>query len=55
MDKSGSTTQVITFSEYVFENAVTGNLIFLYQNTNGLESKKYHFDESYNLSEKIEN
>jgi len=49
MKKSGTTTQTITFSDFVFENAVTGNLIFLYQNTPNLNIKKFHFDKDYNL------
>ena len=54
MNESGTTTQIITFSDFVFENAVTGNLIFLYQNIKGLNSKNFHFDKDYNLSEKKE-
>ncbi|RLD53958.1 MAG: hypothetical protein DRJ01_18680, partial [Bacteroidetes bacterium] len=54
MEKSGTTTQIITFSDFVFENAVTGNLIFLYQNTPKLYTKKFHFDKYYNLEVYIE-
>lgn len=53
MDKFGSTIQIITFSDFVFENAVTGNLIFLYQLKTGLTSMKFHFDKDYNLEVKV--
>lgn len=54
MEKFGSTTQIITFSNFVFENAVTGNLIFLYQKKKGHNLKKLHFDKDYQLHERIE-
>lgn len=55
MEKYGSPTQIITFSDYVFENAVTGNVIFLYSKRKGLTSKRLHFTKEYTLSEKVEN
>lgn len=55
MEKYGSPTKIITFSDYVFENAVTGNVIFLYSKKKGLKSKRLHFDKEYTLSEKVEN
>ena len=55
MDKMGKTKLIVTFSDFVFENAVTGNLIFLYgKNWNG-ETKKFKFSANYQLEEmKIE-
>lgn len=55
MKMYGSPTQIITFSDYVFENAVTGNVIFLYSKKKGLTSKRLHFNKEYELSEKVEN
>ncbi|WP_303920882.1 TaqI-like C-terminal specificity domain-containing protein [Draconibacterium sediminis] len=50
MTEFGSTTKIATFSDFVFENAITGNLIFLYQKQLGLETEKYHFDKDYSLT-----
>jgi type I restriction-modification system DNA methylase subunit len=55
MEKYGSPTQIITFSDYVFENAVTGNVIFLYSKKKGLKVNRLHFNKEYTLSEKVEN
>lgn len=55
MEKYGSATQIITFSDFVFENAVTGNVIFLYRKKQYLSSKLFHFDKNYLLGEKVEN
>lgn len=54
MEKYGSSTQVVTFSDYVFENAVTGNLIFVYEKAKGKELQKYHFDNDFNIKAAID-
>ena len=42
MQKYGNTSKIVTFTDYVFENAVTGNLIFLYQKGgNQISAKEY--------------
>lgn len=52
MHKHGSTTQVASFSDYVFENAITGSLIFVYEKEQKeLPPKVYHFDTSYARNE----
>ena len=44
MEKYGSTLQTVSFSDYVFENAITGSLIFLHQNgVHGLPLSKFHY------------
>lgn len=55
MENFGSVTQIITFSDFVFENAVTGNVIFLYKKKKGISAKYFHFDKDYLLREKVEN
>jgi len=52
MEKVGTTIKIVTFSDFVFENAVTGNLIFLYQKQLAMPNVSLHFDKNYNLSEK---
>lgn len=55
MKNNGSTLQTVTFTDYVFENAVTGSLIFLYiKSIDGIHTKKFHFDSGYILKEKEE-
>lgn len=54
MKSSGSVTQIVKFKSFVFENAVTGNLIFVYSNNIQNEIKKLIFDKNYVLSELID-
>jgi hypothetical protein len=42
---------VVTFSNYVFENAVTGNLIFLFSKNKKGKTENFHFDENFTLVE----
>lgn len=52
MIKNGSTTEIVTFEDFVFENAVTGSLIFLYKkNVFDTNTSSFKFDKYYNLSE----
>lgn len=53
MNKNGTTTNVTTFSAFVFENAVTGSLVFNFTKDLSLNytTKKYQFDAEFNLSE----
>jgi len=52
MNSKGSTISIITFTEFVFENTVTGNLIFVYTNkSTDLPAKKYHFGGNFQLWE----
>jgi hypothetical protein len=53
MEKEGNTKSVVTFTDYVFENAVTGNLIFLFERGWKGETSYFHFNTKYELS-KIE-
>lgn len=53
MEKEGDTKSVVTFTDYVFENAVTGNLIFLFEKGWRGETSYFHFDSEYELN-KIE-
>ena len=51
MEKNGSTTEIVTFEDFVFENAVTGSLIFLFKkNTFDIKPNTFKFDKYYNLS-----
>ncbi len=55
MDNHGTTLNTVTFTNYVFENAVTGSLIFIYRKMiENVSTKKYHFDSEYILNEVIE-
>ncbi|HPI85251.1 MAG TPA: TaqI-like C-terminal specificity domain-containing protein [Bacteroidales bacterium] len=47
----GHVKLIVTFSDYVFENAITGNLIFLFSKDENGVPMKYHFDKEYNLIE----
>jgi len=49
MDKNGFAQTIVTFTDYVFENAVTGNLVFIYSKNKKGVTQKYHFDENYSL------
>ncbi len=53
LNKNGVTTNITTFSSFVFENAVTGSLVFNFSKVLGsnLETKKYQFDAEFNLEE----
>lgn len=55
MNNHGTTLNTVTFTNYVFENAVTGSLIFVYRKMiEGVSMKKYHFDSEYALNEVID-
>ena len=44
MDEFGCIIQTVSFSDYVFENAITGSLIFLQQNgVYGIPISKFHY------------
>lgn len=51
LEKAGYVKTSVTFSSYVFENAVTGSLIFVFNNGQNGQTSNYHFDESFNLKE----
>lgn len=52
LEKAGNVHSVTTFSSYVFDNAVTGSLIFIFQKCKDPNSKKlYQFDENLILRE----
>ena len=55
INKNGSVQAIVTFSDFVFENAVTGNLIFIFSKNKKSETKKYHFTADYDLKVTIEN
>ncbi len=51
LSKAGSVKTIITFNDFVFENTVTGNLIFLFlKNQKNLQTQKLHFNSAYELS-----
>lgn len=51
MKKNGDLLSYSTFNNYVFENAVTGSLIFNYRKAiQGILPTHYAFDEKYNIS-----
>jgi TaqI-like C-terminal specificity domain/Eco57I restriction-modification methylase len=47
MNKNGSVDSVVTFSNFVFENAVTGNIIFFYLKNQKVKTKRFHFDKNF--------
>ncbi|MBW2738064.1 MAG: hypothetical protein JRE64_04270 [Deltaproteobacteria bacterium] len=53
MAKEGNVKLVVTFTDYVFENAITGNLIFLFERGWKGQTSYFHFNSEYELS-KIE-
>ena len=55
MSDNGTTVKVITFEDYVFENAITGNLIFVYIRTKTNQAvEKLHFDKTYTIHKRAE-
>jgi adenine-specific DNA-methyltransferase len=51
LNKAGSVKTIVTFSNFVFENTITGNLIFLFlKNQKNLITEKLHFNSDYELS-----
>jgi hypothetical protein len=50
MNKSGGTKTITSFTNYVFENAVTGNLIFLFQDGWKGETLYFHFEGDNTLT-----
>ena len=56
MEMYGNTLQTVSFSDYVFENAITGSLIFLHQNgVNGVPLLKFNYrgDGKYEREEEL--
>lgn len=51
IEKNGSVKSIVTFSEFVFENAVTGNLIFVFSKKLDENLKRFHFNELFELRE----
>lgn len=54
MEKKGSVSMITTFTSFVFENAVTGNLVFLFSKLSNEETKRFQFDKQYNIKYLIE-
>lgn len=50
MKKCGSVSLITTFTSFVFENAVTGNLVFVYSKLVQQQTSKFQFDRLFNLS-----
>lgn len=49
IEKNGFIQTIVTFTDYVFENAVTGNLIFVFSKNKIGQTKKFIFNESFEL------
>lgn len=54
LNATGSVSKITTFTAFVFENAVTGNLVFVYDKNRKAITEKYHFDANYVLERVIE-
>lgn len=54
LNATGSVSKITTFTSFVFENAVTGNLVFVYDKNRKTLTEKYHFDANYVLERVIE-
>ena len=54
LNENGYVKSVATFSDYVFENAVTGNLIFVFIKNQAGVTKNYHFNEDLIVSPVIQ-
>lgn len=50
LNTEGYTQAVVTFTNYVFESAVTGNIIFRFSKGDVGLTKKFHFDQNYTLN-----
>ena len=56
MSQHGQTTKIVTFTDYVFDNAITGNVIFVYQKgIYGYVTEKYVYIEDGEFRPLIEN
>jgi hypothetical protein len=53
MKKSGFIEFDTTFENFVFENAVTGSLVFAFNNCQSCETKHFHFNKEFKISEII--
>lgn len=53
INKNGIVNTTVTFTDYVFENAITGSLIFVFNKDREMpkELHNYYFDSNYNLNE----
>lgn len=54
LNDNGSVISITTFTSMVFENAVTGSLVFVFSNNKDNLTQKFHFDKNYVLSIKEE-
>ena len=54
MEKNGSTLLCADFEDYVFESAITGNVIFVYEKGINKELALYHFDKNLVIT-RVEN
>jgi len=55
MFKNGSVAKIATFTDFVFDNAVTGSLIFVYLDAVTVPTRKLHFDHDYFIRDLVEN
>ena len=51
IEKNGYVKSIVTFTEFVFENAITGNLIFVFSKNEKGTLKRYHFNELFEIKE----
>ena len=49
LNNSGSVKTDVTFTNYVFQNAITGSLIFVFNNNQKNETQHFCFNKAYNL------
>ncbi len=49
LNSNGSVKKIVTFTNYVFESAVTGSLIFIFSKNSKVETESLFFDKNYNL------
>ncbi|WP_419699843.1 Eco57I restriction-modification methylase domain-containing protein [Mucilaginibacter sp. NFX135] len=49
MNANGSTPVITTFTSFVFDNAVTGSLIFIFGKNGKFQPDRFVFDKHYNL------
>lgn len=48
--ENGSVSHIITFSDFVFENAITGSLVYLFNKSKEIDLTKLHFSKNYSIS-----
>jgi len=54
INKNGSVDSIVTFTDFVFESAITGNIIFLFLKNQKVKTRKFHFDGNFLLKELFE-